>query len=134
MSWKVEQWILLMAVCTAVVGRPTNNNVKLVSSLEGGIPESDLVGSNIDSLLSQMYNNLIQSRLDNLLQGVEPSSNLPRELTKEFSNPSSTLTRDLTEDLNDSDSEKDFVEVFLPKAVTEIPSKLFTSLPGRNKS
>lgn len=127
---------LLCLVC--ILGRPappSPADLKLISNVET-LQDSDLIGANIDSFLSTMYNNLIKTRLENLLQGVDLSHQ--REGDASFSlekiRGEQLSSRDIAQELDSRASpvisREGESEVFLPAPVTNIPLKLFTSLPG----
>ena len=86
--------------------------------------EEGNIGGDLDSLLSDMFNRIIQKRLENLLQGVTTPDKNELEL------------REKSESLNlknenlDLEEGEGFLDISLPKAVTQIPRDVFTNLPG----
>ena len=128
-------WISLVSCRPAA---PTDKDLKVISHVDK-IEETDLIGANIDSLLFQMYNNIIKVRLENLLQGVDSPKSESTDgvdiLSKsEFHAGSLSLSSsDIVSELEstitrENPSEK--IQVLLPIPVTEIPLKIFTLLPG----
>lgn len=109
-------------------------------------------GPKIHALLTQMYNDIIKSRLANLLQGVErqgsfapgddhtPPSSMRRADALAAATATAVANRNSINSsksenrrrlaANGGDDGNRTVQVFLPEPVTEIPLKLFTSLPG----
>lgn len=126
--WSKCAYCILFIFChvTCLLGRPAN--LKIISSV-GELNENDHIGANIDTLLTQMYNDIIKSRLENLLQGVEKNSAHKSQSGSGFS--SSDIVSELRfKNAPTSTETNEKVEVFLPESVTQIPLKLFTSLPG----
>ena len=128
-------WISLVS-CRPV--GPTDKDLKVISHVDK-IEETDLIGSNIDYLLSQMYNNIIKVRLENLLQGVDSPKSEGNDggdllSTSEFHAESLSLSSsDIVSELESTitrENPPDTIQVLLPISVTQIPLKLFTSLPG----
>jgi hypothetical protein len=80
----------------------------------------------IATLVSDIYNDIIRSRLKHLLEGVSPSASPAPSL--------SSLATSLLEGSGTiiSREHEVEVEVALPESITEIPRKLFTSLPGKS--
>ena len=93
--------------------------------------EEAVVGGQIGALVSDIYNDIIRSRLKNLLEGVSSSPPL-----SSISSLTSTLLESSDPLQNRGRGEKGedpLLEVSLPKSVTPIPPELFTSLPGTKK-
>ena len=87
-------------------------------------PQDGSLGGDLDMLITDIFNRIIQRRLENLLQGV--SSPINRLESSEFF---------LENEVNEkpaSEEGKEFLEINLPVSVTEIPSEVFTNLPGRH--
>ena len=105
-------------------GRPQDKMEINVDTLENN--QDGSLGGELDTLISDIFNRIIKIRLENLLQGVTSPINrlespefLIENEVKEKSQPA-------------SDEGKEFLELSLPVSVTEIPSEVFTNLPGRH--
>ena len=97
-----------------------------VETLENTRIQDGSLGGDLDMLITDIFNRIIQRRLENLLQGV--SSTIKRLENSEF-----FLQNEVNEKPQPaSDEGKEFLEISLPVSVTEIPSEVFTNLPGRH--
>ena len=104
-------------------GRPQDKMEINVETLEN--TQDGSLGGELDTLITDIFNRIIKIRLENLLQGVSAPVNrleshqfLIENEVKEKPQPA-------------SDEGKEFLEISLPVSVTEIPSEVFTNLPGR---
>ena len=119
---------LLLLLLSRTEGRPLpvedKLELKLVQS-QKTIGGGDTVGGGLDTLISDMFNRIIQRRLENLLQGLTTPNKKELHLLESSESLSS-------EEINKNSAfEEEFLEVNLPFAVTEIPPDVFTGLPGR---
>ena len=113
--------IFLTFSTTFCLGRPGPSD-KMEINVES--PQDGSLGGDLDMLITDIFNRIIQRRLENLLQGVSSPSN--RLESSEFF---------LENEVNEkpaSEEGKEFLEINLPVSVTEIPSEVFTNLPGRH--
>ena len=117
--------LLLVLIVLAAVSAAPLDNLKIVSNVDS-IVESDLIGDSIDSLLAQLYNNIIKSRLQTLLQGVGGGK------SKSTAADYGGLVGEIGLEAAgvQGSSSPALAEVFLPPPVTPIPLSLLTSLPG----
>ena len=119
--------ILLTLSVTSSLARPARLEDKMEineETLEKQSHQELSLGGDIDMLITDIFNRIIQRRLENLLQGVSSPSN--RLESSEFF---------LENEVNEkpaSEEGKEFLEINLPVSVTEIPSEVFTNLPGRH--
>ena len=123
----------MMFLCRTVYSRPRPDDKSELESVSNvdKIENPELVGGNLDLLISDMYNRIIRERLENLLEGVSP----PMQATfgEELLESSDPLNR--KEEINKNsafEEQEELVEISLPISITEIPRELFTSLPGTN--
>ena len=119
--------LLLLLLSRTSEGRPLpvedKLELKLVQNQKTG--GGDTVGGGLDTLISDMFNRIIQRRLENLLQGLTTPNKKELHLLESSESLSS-------EEINKNSAfEEEFLEVNLPFAVTEIPPDVFTGLPGR---
>ena len=117
--------LLLLTRTAAAQPLPAEDDleIKLVQNQKTG--GGDTVGGGLDTLISDMFNRIIQKRLENLLQGLTT----PNKKELHLLESSESLSR---EEINKNSAfEEEFLEVSLPFAVTEIPPDVFTGLPGR---
>ena len=119
--------LLLLLLSRTTEGRPLpvedKLELKLVQNQKTG--GGDTVGGGLDTLISDMFNRIIQRRLENLLQGLTTPNKKELHLLESSESLSS-------EEINKNSAfEEEFLEVNLPFAVTEIPPDVFTGLPGR---
>ena len=84
--------------------------------------DSAIVGADLDNLISDMFNRIIQKRLENLLQGV---SNNRRNQLLESSESLFNI-----EDFNTNSAFEEGEDLVDISSVTEIPREQFTGLPG----
>ena len=124
-------FVMLSFTLNSIVGRPTASDpsaVKVLSKV-ASIPDSDLIGaSNIDTLLSQMYNDIIKTRLENLLQGVAGTQKQSKtaDIAASISNiEAASLTGSAS-----LQRTAEYAETYLQSPVTAIPLSILTSLPG----
>ena len=113
----------MILLCQTISCRPRPDDkvdTKSVSN-EDKSESPELVGGNLDLLISDIYDRIIRERLQNLLQGV--SHPIGEELLE------SSEPKDTSEDIVEKEQES-LVEISLPISVTEIPREIFTSLPG----
>ena len=119
--------ILLLLLLTRIEARPLpaedDLEIKLVQNQKSS--GGDTVGGGLDTLISDMFNRIIQRRLENLLQGLTTPNKKELHLLESSESLSSE------EIIKNSAFEEEFLEVSLPFAVTEIPPDVFTGLPGR---
>lgn len=119
--------ILLLILLSRTEARPLpaedDLEIKLVQNQKSS--GGDTVGGGLDTLISDMFNRIIQRRLENLLQGLTTPNKKELHLLESSESLSS-------EEINKNSAfEEEFLEVSLPFAVTEIPPDVFTGLPGR---
>ena len=125
------KFLLMMYLCQIVYSRPRPDeklDTKSISIVDK-IENPELVGGNIDLLISDMYNRIIRERLENLLEGVSPP--MQQQFGEELLKSSDPLKH--SEEINKNsafEEQEEFVEISLPISITEIPRELFTSLPG----
>ena len=121
--------ILLTLSVTSSLARPARLEDKMEineETLEKQSHQELSLGGDIDMLITDIFNRIIQRRLENLLQGV--SAPIQRLESSEF-----FLENEVNEKPQPtSDEGKEFLEINLPVSVTEIPSEVFTNLPGRH--
>ena len=92
----------------------------LENTQDGGL------GGELDTLITDIFNRIIKIRLENLLQGVSTPIN-------RLESPEFLIENEVKEKPQPaSDEGKEFLEISLPVSVTEIPSEVFTNLPGRH--
>ena len=131
MSSSISSWrtvILLLVLtrpCTEARPRPAEDKLEIDLTQNQKTGGSDTIGGGLETLISDMFNRIIQRRLENLLQGVTTPNKKDLHLLESSESLSS-------EELNKNSAfEEEFLEVSLPIAVTEIPQDEFTGLPGR---
>ena len=84
------------------------------------------LGGELDTLITDIFNRIIKIRLENLLQGVSSPIN-------RLESPDFLIENEVKEKPQpSSDQGREFLEISLPISVTEIPSEVFTNLPGRH--
>ena len=120
-------FLTLSATFCLAIPRPSRPQDKMeinVDTLEN--TQDGSLGGELDTLISDIFNRIIKIRLENLLQGV--SSPINRLESPEF-----LIENEVKEKSQPaSDEGKEFLELSLPVSVTEIPSEVFTNLPGRH--
>ena len=120
--------VMLSFTLNSILGRPTASEPVKVLSKVASIPDSDLIGaSNIDTLLSQMYNDIIKTRLENLLQGVAGTQKQSKtvDIAASIGNiEAASLTG------GGAQRTAEYAETYLQSPVTAIPLSILTSLPG----
>ena len=117
--------LLLLLSITEARPLPVEDELELKLVQNQKIGGGDTVGGGLDTFISDMFNRIIQRRLENLLQGLTT----PNKKELHLLESSESLSR---EEINKNSAfEEEFLEVNLPFAVTEIPPDVFTGLPGR---
>ena len=105
-------------------GRPQDKMEINVETLEN--TQDGSLGGELDTLITDIFNRIIKIRLENLLQGVSSPVN-------RLESPELLIENEVKEKPQPaSDEGKEFLEISLPVSVTEIPSEVFTNLPGRH--
>ena len=102
--------------------RPQDKMEINVETLEN--TQDGSLGGELDTLITDIFNRIIKIRLENLLQGVSTPIN-------RLESPEFLIENEVKEKPQPaSDEGKEFLEISLPVSVTEIPSEVFTNLPG----
>ena len=118
--------LTVILISQSALARPRPENIRETAQTKSDKStaereeNAELVGGGIDLLISEIFHRIIQERLENLLEGV--SQPIKQELLD---------SSEYKIERNSAFEEQDLsVEVSLPVSVTEIPTDIFTSLPG----
>ena len=113
--------LLLVLTLSATFSLPRPSPSRPQDKMEINV---ESLGGELDTLITDIFNRIIKIRLENLLQGVSAPIN-------RLESPEFLIENEVKEKPQQaSDEGKEFLEISLPVSVTEIPSEVFTNLPG----